>query len=226
MVYNDLLFHVHLRLTEIFGSVNDQPFAGVSVIAVGDFFQLPPLGGKPLYVNYKDKWQNFDSLWKIFKIFELTKVMRQCGDSQLIYLSNNVRAGEIQPDNINIPKSRVIQPGAEDYPQNALHIFAENAIANRHNDKMLNTNENNLFSEKAIDNLPQHIAQDKTEKLLKKSKSTLHIKLNARVMLTINVDLQDRLVSGQLGTVKHIVLNSQNNVSKIYIKFDDCKAGL
>ena len=56
--------------------------------------------------------------------------------------------------------------------------------------------------------------------------ATLHIKLNARVMLTVNVDLQDRLVNGQLGTVKHIVLNSQNNVSKIYIKFDDCKAGL
>ena len=46
-------------------------------------------------------------------------------------------------------------------------------------------------------------------------------------MLTINIDLQDRLLNGQLGTVKHhIVLNSQNNVSKIIIKFDDCKAGL
>ena len=30
MVSNDFLFHVHLRLIEIFGSVNDQPFAGVS----------------------------------------------------------------------------------------------------------------------------------------------------------------------------------------------------
>ena len=173
MVYNDLLFHVNLRLIEIFRSVNDQHFAGVSVLAVGDFFQLPPLGGKPVYVKYKDNWQNFNSLWKLFKIFELTKVMRQCGDSQLIYLLKNVRTGEIQPDNINIPKSRVIQPGAEDYPQNALHIFAENAIANRHNDKMLNTNENNLFSEKAIDSLPQHIAKDKIEKLLKKIKVKL-----------------------------------------------------
>ena len=45
-------------------------------------------------------------------------------------------------------------------------------------------------------------------------------------MLAVNVDLQDRLVNGQLVTVKHIVLNSQNNVSKIYIKFDDCKVGL
>ena len=45
-------------------------------------------------------------------------------------------------------------------------------------------------------------------------------------MLTGNVDLQDRLVNGQLSTVKHIVLNSQNNVLKIYMKFDDCKEGL
>ena len=69
MVSNDLLFHVHLHLTEIFGSVNDQPFAGASVITVGDFFQLPPVGGKPVYVNHKDNWQNFNSLWKFFKNF-------------------------------------------------------------------------------------------------------------------------------------------------------------
>ena len=101
---------------------------------------------------------------------------------------------------------------------------------------MLDSNENSLFSEKAIDDLPQHIAQDKIEKWIKKKKknsrsnwgtsANLHIKLNARAILTVNVNLQDRLVNGQLGTVKHIVLNSQNNVSKIYIKFDDCKAGL
>ena len=45
-------------------------------------------------------------------------------------------------------------------------------------------------------------------------------------MLTGNVDLQDRLVNRQLSTVKHIVLNSQNNVSNIYMKSDNCKAGL
>ena len=46
-----------------------------------------------------------------------------------------------------------MQPGAEYYSHNARHIFAENANAHRHNDKMLDSNENNIFSEKAIDNL-------------------------------------------------------------------------
>ena len=56
MVSNDLLFHVYLRVTEIFGYANNQPFASVSVITVGDFFQLPPGGRKPVYANCKDNW--------------------------------------------------------------------------------------------------------------------------------------------------------------------------
>ena len=56
--------------------------------------------------------------------------------------------------------------------------------------------------------------------------STLQIKSNVRVMLTMNVDLQDRLIDGQSGTVKHIEINDQHNISKVCIKFDDNKAGL
>ena len=40
MVSNDLLFHVYLRVTKIFEYVNNQPFASVSVITVGDFFSF------------------------------------------------------------------------------------------------------------------------------------------------------------------------------------------
>ena len=45
-------------------------------------------------------------------------------------------------------------------------------------------------------------------------------------MLTVNIDLQDKLVNGQLGTIKHIRIDTKGNVIKIYIKFDDSKAGL
>ena len=46
LIFNNLLFYDHLRLNEIFGTVNDKPFAGISVITVGDFFQFLPVGGK------------------------------------------------------------------------------------------------------------------------------------------------------------------------------------
>ena len=44
MVSSELLSYVHLHLNEIFGSVNNDPFAGIAVIVVGDLLQLPPFG--------------------------------------------------------------------------------------------------------------------------------------------------------------------------------------
>ena len=44
IISNELLFYIHLRLNEIFGSVNNDPFAGLTVIVVGDLLQLPPVG--------------------------------------------------------------------------------------------------------------------------------------------------------------------------------------
>ena len=64
VVSNNLLFYVDLRLNKIFATVKDKPFAGISVITVGDFFQLPPVGGRPVYADYKNNWKNFESLWK------------------------------------------------------------------------------------------------------------------------------------------------------------------
>ena len=40
-----------------------------------------------------------------------------------------------------------------------------------------------------------------------------------------NIDLQDGLVNGQLGTVMHIARNSRG-ILKIYLKFDDTRAGV
>ena len=42
MVSNNLLYYIHLRLNEIFGTTNIEPFAGLTILVVGDFFQLSP----------------------------------------------------------------------------------------------------------------------------------------------------------------------------------------
>ena len=110
MISNDLLYYVHLRLNEIFDCVTNESFAGITVIAVGDFYQLPPVGGRPVHVNYNNDWQNFESLWKLFKIFELTEDLRKRGDSQLIDFLNNVCTADIKPCDMDIIQSAITQP--------------------------------------------------------------------------------------------------------------------
>ena len=56
MVSNNLLYYIHLRLNEIFVTADTEPFAGLIILAVGDFFQLSPVGGLPVYAGYKITW--------------------------------------------------------------------------------------------------------------------------------------------------------------------------
>ena len=51
-------------------------------------------------------------------------------------------------------------------------------------------------------------------------------KLSSKVMVTTNIDIDDRLITGQIGTVCNITTDSHGKVTKIYLKLDDEKAGL
>ena len=54
----------------------------------------------------------------------------------------------------------------------------------------------------------------------------LKICVGSRFMLTLNIDVNEQLVNGQLGTVKHITYNPRNPLlSTIYVKFVDENAG-
>ena len=53
---------------------------------------------------------------------------------------------------------------------------------------------------------------------------SLKLKINARVMLTTNINIQDRLINGQIGTVKHIEIK-ENEVKTIYLELDVKRAG-
>ena len=128
-----------------------------------------------------------------------------------------------------------IIPQSSNYLQNTLHIFAENASAKRHNLKMLQSFEGNIFTIPAKEQFPKNIPRQKIIEVLNQNQSetrvlagALDVELDVRVMLSVmtaNFNLHDILVNGQLGTVKFIMYY-QRNVSKVYKKFDDSKAGL
>ena len=58
-------------------NLDTKDFAGIPIIALGDFFQLPPVLAKPVYSDCREQWKNLSHLWQLFKIDELTEVMPQ-----------------------------------------------------------------------------------------------------------------------------------------------------
>ena len=123
MVSSMLLLYIHQRLIGIFGCSPDKLFAAITIILVGDLYQLPPIQQRPIFAEYFDDMLNIFPLWRIFKICELSEVMRQRGDNVLISLLNKIRIGTVDNDTNQILESRLINCEAENYPWNALHIF-------------------------------------------------------------------------------------------------------
>ena len=234
MVSNMGLLHIHQRLKEIFVTPNSELFAGISVLVFGDFFQLPPIRSATTFSNYKNDTFNLHHPWHVFKMAELTQIMRQKDDLAFTQLLNRVRTASHTGDDIRCIQSRTITPGDENYPSDALHIFAENAPVDEYNIDRLQQIQSPQYALEALDQFPPHVRKQDIDRVLSKGRSEtggldikILIKENARVMLTTNVDISDRLINGQLGTViKVFVDNVSNKPSTIFVKFDDSNAGI
>ena len=231
MVSNITLTHIHQRLFEIFGCNLNKPFAKKTVLVVGDLLQLPPVKAQYVFIPPPGPFANLFSLWSLFKMCELTEVMRQSGDAEFINLLNNVRIGKPTEADFQLLKSRYAN--IESIDQNTTLLFAENSIKHDYNHLQLQKLSCLPSVEiEAIDEYPENISsglknnfqqlsQDKTAGLAQ----NVVLKKQARIMLTANIDISDRLINGQLGTIFDFEHN-EGNITKIYLKLDDKKAGL
>ncbi|KAI4883077.1 hypothetical protein NFI96_008887 [Prochilodus magdalenae] len=230
MVDHKLLAYVHGRLRQIKQPGDYSAFGNVSVIAVGDFYQLAPVKGKSLYTEPKgvNLWQNH------FALAELTCIMRQ-KDMKFAQLLSRLRKRKIHDKLLDEDLTMLKQCEAGDeLDGTALYIHATNAEVDLHNTNMLKKLCSNNITIHAKDF--ERVA--KTGRLEKMDghhvhishtslPESLHIGVNARVMLVKNIDVADGLVNGAFGSVTEICFDADDDFpSKIYVTFENERTGV
>ena len=238
MVGSNMLLEIHKRLQQIKGVSDDVTFGGVSILAVGDLYQLPPVGQPLLFSTVSDGYAQLygsGSLWiDEFQMIELDEIMRQRGDSTFSELLCRVRTNSCTSADIDILRSREIATDDPNYPTNALHVYRLNADVDSRNSLMLNklASSSQQYVINASDSVAGQTSHICLSNLSDKRSETgglhgvLKLAIGARVMLTANVDVSDGLVNGARGEVVDIITNAENNVTKVLVKFDNDQVGL
>ena len=233
MVYKRLLYYVHERLVQI--KKCKKPFGGVTVIAVGDFYQLPPVKQRKDERLYKENAQYSIDHWiDLFKVVELTDIMRQREDVAFATALNSLR-DRLENQPMKKETTVMLNDCIREGPEDALHVYATNEEVNVYNLTMLR---------KSCDDLIEIDAQDFTKdsssgnlkqkgKPMTKSRtdglsSSLLLGVNARVMLTRNCNVDDGLVNGVMGHVSRFVFgqgSAANTVLAVEVIFDNMNVG-
>ena len=94
MVSNLMQKYIHERLKEIYSTPDTVCFDGISIVVVGDFYQLPSAKAKPAFSPFKNELFNLSHPWKQFRMVKLMKIMRQQGDHSFTDILNRIRLVE------------------------------------------------------------------------------------------------------------------------------------
>lgn len=127
---------------------NNKPFGGISVVLVGDMFQLPPIVSEEAVYEYLKKeyggiyFFNSHVVQKELaniRLFELTKSFRQQNDSKFVKLLDEFRKPMTENQKVKVIdaiNSRVVS-GEEWLPQDAVYVASSNEEVRKVNTKKL-----------------------------------------------------------------------------------------
>lgn len=171
-----------------------EPFGGMSIVAVGDFLQLPPPSrtGQYDWCFLSQSWIGAD-----FQCFYLQDIFRQ-SEREFIDVLNDFRVGRLRGKSAELIQTRIAR-----FPSDRIvRLFTHNVQVDHWNDAKL----------ECIEGQEEHVFVAETggdaneaAKLVKDlvTPQTLRLKVGARVMITANQTLCGELLAanGETGTV-------------------------
>ena len=230
----DMLYKIDLRLKEIFPLNNDIPFAGISIIWVGDLLQIPPVtyGNELRYIFSSPKNMKFSGYhmdnphWELFEPMILRENHRQGEEKDWANSLNRFRYGIVIEEDL-----KLLQEKETDDPhldKDAMHICYTNVEVEEHNTNMVNSLPSELISVESIKRYPKTARKPKVKidgriegsRLL----DVFSFKMDARCAMVFNVNTIDGLVNGASGTIVGAEYKNMS-VECISVNFDSESCG-
>ena len=196
---------------------NSEPFGGIQVVFVGDFFQLPPIERKikeekqlellkeeKIYFAYESSvWQKLQMI-----VCYLTEQYRQ-DDQDFLEILSAIRNNNFKKKHLEKLKERNFKE--KKFPENITKLFSHNLDVDQVNQEMLEKIDGDLKEFEM-----EFEGKDFLVATLKKgclSPEKLFLKKGAVVMCTKN-NLKERFVNGTLGVVEEFDSYSKNPIVK------------
>ena len=224
MVGNKLFHYIHKRLQEI--TTRPLPFGGISVIAVGDLFQLRPVMDNYVFQNLRDGYGPLaTNLWvDHFSMFEFTEIMRQ-KNMEFAELLNRLREGNQTANDIKKLQSRVIKPTSSSH---YTHLFLTNAKVLEHNNLVISQYPDETVYIASHDTVLGDVSQEIAQKIKRNLPTDpaktmqLYSELTAAVGMiydiSANVNTEDGLANGASCILRHITRSCPVSGSKLTLK--------
>lgn len=182
-----------------------EPFGGLQVVLVGDFFQLPPVvprtrswGTGDMFeeeAKVDDRFAFRSASWDAssFVVCYLSEQHRQ-EDSTFLELLGAIRRGEVNEDHHQILKDRHVDGEHKDMPRLYSHNIDVDGLNQKELEKLAINSREFVMQSRGPENLVMQLKKGCL------SPEMLHLKIGARVMFTKN-NFEEGFVNGTLGKV-------------------------
>ena len=237
MVGNKMLNFIDSRLKELTGT--NRPFGGKSIIAVGDLYQLQPVGDSWIFNDLSHGPQILaTNLWQEhFQMYELTQIMRQRDDLHFADLLNRLRVNELtEIDRLEIYQ-HMVSPADSRYQKNVPHLFMENKFVDDFNDEIIEQLSGPKTTIQSHDTVVADLPKSTKERLLSRIPKDASKTANLSHSLTIaegmiydiavNLDVNDGLANGSTCIAKRIEyrMHQSKRPSIVWVLFEDEQIG-